>query len=303
MFEVFEHTFFDTIIMLPFLFLAYLAIEIMEMKTGQRIFEKLGNAKKSGPLVGAAFGCVPQCGFSVISTTLYNKRLITTGTLLAVYLSTSDEAIPIILSQPGKAELIWPLLISKIIIAVVAGFSVDFIENRLGNQLVKGEVCAALEEDTTKTNTVISDGHHGCCGHSPTSRKMNVKELITHPLVHTLKVFGFIILTSFALNLFIHRVGEDNLSAFLLGHSVFQPLLVALVGLIPNCASSVAITQVFLMDGIGFGAAIAGLSSGAGLGLMVLFKENPNFKDSLRIMAILYLISAVAGIIIQMFYY
>lgn len=307
MHKVVLDAFIDSAKTIPLLLIIYAVIEFVESRYGGFIREKVKHAGKTGPAFGTFFGCVPQCGFSVIATALYTKRLITVGTLLAVYLSTSDEAIPVILSQPSKINLVLPLIAAKVIIALVAGYLVDFILNK--SQKAKTQVCATSDESCyttvvppSETNGIDQTGdidETGCCGHHCTSEKFNYNEIILHPLIHTLKVFLFIFAVSLTINYIIFRVGEQNLGHLLLNHSIFQPFAAALVGLIPNCAASIAITQVFLKGGISFGSAVAGLSASAGLGTLVLFRENKDTKDTLRIVLMLFGISVVAGIIIQ----
>lgn len=306
MYDVFIDALVDTTKMIPLLLIIYSVIEFIEYKFGRAIREKVKTAGKAGPLLGAGFGVIPQCGFSVISTALYTQRLISIGTLLAVYISTSDEAVPIILAQPDKAGIIIPLLTVKLIIAVAAGYSIDLIFRKSTGPLVESEVCAASTEHCADMpNEQHSDGEHqnvleeGCCGHS--LDKPNYGEMLLHPIVHTIKVFIFIFAVSLALNLLMFRIGT-NITSIMFGHTIFQPVLVGLIGLIPNCAASVAITEVFLQGGISFGSAVAGLSTSAGLGMLVLLKENRSIMDTLKVIGLLYGISVVSGIVIQYLY-
>jgi len=300
MLNVFVESFKDTAITIPILLVMYFGIELLEYKFGEKLRTGIKHAGKSGPAIGALFGCVPQCGFSVIATTLYTRRLVTIGTLLAVYLSTSDEAIPVILAHPGKAGIVWKILLVKVVIAVVAGYLIDLIIGLVSDS-TKMKVFAATE------NVLIHEDHEeveidkGCCGHNCVVEKPNLRELLYHPLIHTLRVFFFIFVTSLVINFIIFRIGEANLKGLLLGKSIFQPVIVAFIGLIPNCATSVAITQVYLTGAISFGSAIAGLSAGAGLGVLLLFKENKNLKENFIIVGILLLVSITAGIILQGF--
>lgn len=328
MYEVFLEALVDTAKMIPLLLIIYVGIEYIEYKFGSKIRDKVKHAGKAGPALGAAFGSVPQCGFSVISTALYTKRLVSMGTLLAVYLSTSDEALPVILAQPHKVGVIFPLLAAKIIIAIVAGYTIDFIFHRAGRTVTESEICVAADShcddsasghghhDTEKNHSHDSSGDchddsheelmplidEGCCGHNCAMEKPNYREMVRHPIIHTLKVFVFIFGVTLALNLVIFFIGEDRMAGFLLGHTVLQPIIVSLVGLIPNCAASVAITQVFLQGAISFGSAVAGLSASAGLGLLVLLKENKDRRDTLTVVGLLYGISVLAGIVIQYLY-
>ena len=306
MYKVFIDVLLDTTKMIPLLLLIYVGIEFIEFKFGRAIREKVKSAGKAGPLLGAGFGVVPQCGFSVISTALYTQRLISIGTLLAVYISTSDEAVPVILAQPHKAGIILPLLAVKIVVAVAAGYSIDLFFRRSAGPVTETEVCAASAEHSTG----MPHEHHldeeqllvleeGCCGHH--LDKPNYREMLVHPIVHTLKVFIFIFVASLTLNFIMLRAGA-NITTILLGQTIFQPVIVGLIGLIPNCAASVAITEIFLKGGISFGSAIAGLSASAGLGMLVLLKENRNIKDTLKVIGLLYGISVVSGIVIQYLY-
>jgi Protein of unknown function (DUF2899). len=295
--EILVDALIDTAKMIPFLFIIYIGIEYMEFKLGDNLIKKVKKAGRIAPAAGALFGLVPQCGFSVMATALYAKRVVTIGTLLAVYLSTSDEALPIILSQPGKVKLLVPLLLSKLLIALIAGYTIDYIVFRRKNNTAETEICASVEVAGNTSKDSIDE--KGCCGHSCPTPKIDLKELLLHPLKHTLKVFIFLFLASLLINFVILEVGEDNLGSVLLSGSIFQPVITALFGLIPNCASSIAITEIFLKGGLSFGSTIAGLCSGAGLGLLVLFKENKSLKDSLWVVSLLAAISAGTGILIQ----
>ena len=277
----------DSVHMLPFLFFIFVFIEIAEYFYAVKITHITKNSKNAGPLTGSLIASFPQCGFSIIASSLYVKRFITKGTLIAVYLSTSDEAIPVILSYPDKIHYVVPLLITKITIAIVAGYLIDFI---LDNS----------KSDTCENETTINDDPEGCCNHHV--EKPRKRDLIYHPLKHTVNVFVFIFIITLALNYLIYFIGgEENLSKIFLHNSIFQPIICAVVGLIPNCAISVAITMMYLKGAIGFGSTVAGLSSGAGLGLLLLLKQNP-LKDTIKIILILLSVSIFSGIIIQCVY-
>lgn len=307
--DVFMDALIDSARMIPFLLMVYIGISVIETRFGNQIAAKVKTAGKAGPTLGAVFGIVPQCGFSVVSTALYTRKCITVGTLLAVYLSTSDEAIPVILAHPDKVGLIFPLLGVKVIIAVVSGYAIDFFLSKTGQPAVKSEVCAASEEvelQQTGENPLaigINNLEKGCCGHECfIPEKPGLKEILMHPLVHTVKVFLYIFLATLVINMIIFKIGEDNLHNAFLGKSILQPFVVALIGLIPNCASSVAVTEVFLRGGLSFGSTVAGLSAGSGLGLLVLLKESPDIKVTIRIISLLFGISVTFGTIIHLFY-
>jgi len=287
---------FDSLKMLPFLFAVYLFIELLEYRFGQKLRSKVAHAKRYGPLIGAMLGLFPQCGFSVIGASLYVRRLVTIGTMVAIFLATSDEAIPVILAQPGHMHLLAPLLGVKFVIAVVTGYVLDLLIFK-NQQLAEHQNSA--HHDCPDCETVVVE-EHGCCGHHVSEGKKKF-ELILHPVKHTMSVFVFIFAVTILLNLIIDRVGEEHLSDFLLGNSLLQPVFAALVGLIPSCAASVAITQVYIAGGIGFGSAIAGLSASGGIGLLVLIRETKSLKQTLKIIGILFAVSALSGVIIQLF--
>lgn len=310
MYKIFLDALIDSAKMLPLLLAIYIGIEILEYKFGNKIRKSVQKAGDSGPLLGAVAGSLPQCGFSVITTALYSQRLVTIGTLLAVYLATSDEAIPIILSQPDKAGVLLPLIITKIIIAIVAGYSIDFIFRKRNRETLAHINSYNSGHDNPEhrheeiSNKTSCCGHHTCNnsenGDIKNKKSFNVNELIIHPIIHTLKIFVFIFIVSFLINLILFLVGNEVLAKILLSGTIFQPILAALVGLIPNCAASVAITELYLNETISYGSVIAGLSASGGLGLLVLFKEEKNKKDVWMIVALLFSISTVAGIIIQL---
>ncbi|MGE5552409.1 MAG: putative manganese transporter [Betaproteobacteria bacterium] len=294
----------DSLRMIPWLLAIYVGIEFVEFRWGEEIRRRVMRAGMAGPVLGALFGALPQCGFSVISSSLYTMRLITPGTLLAVYLSTSDEAIPVILAQPEKAGLVWPLLATKVAIGLAAGYAVDLamgVSTRLARrrELSAAQQLRVLAEGGGES---LLHAHQGCCCHTVPPEKPPLKELLAHPVKHTLRVFLFVMAVSVALNLAIHRVGEENLGRLLLANTPLQPLLTGLVGLIPNCAASVVITQAYLKGALSFGSAIAGLSASAGLGTLVLLRENRDLRDTLRVVGLLLGVSVAAGTAIQYLY-
>jgi hypothetical protein len=286
--ELFLDALIDSAKMIPFLLVIYFLVEWFERKFSGRIEHALEKTAKAGPALGALFGCVPQCGFSVVAASLYSRRIITTGTLLAVFLSTSDEAIPVLLSRPDQSGTVIKLLFIKLAIGIVAGIAADLLLRRKKQAplppAAAPAVCAA-----------------GCCRHH-VSGITNPWQMLAHPLVHTAKIFVFIFLVTLGLNGLIAWVGEEHLGNVLLRESPFQPLLAALVGLIPNCAASVAIAGAFLKGGLSFGSTISGLCCSGGLGLLVLARENRDLKDTLRIIVLLVAISTAAGLAIQLLY-
>lgn len=274
----------DSINLVPFLFIIFFFIELFEIYFSKKIKNLSNHTKVSGPILGALTAIVPQCGFSVIASTLYVRRLITRGTLIAVYISTSDEAIPVLLAHPEMIKTIIPILAVKFLMAVAAGYAVD-----------------AIFKPVTETNDEdIQIEEHGCCKHEISNDRFKKRVLILHPLKHTINIFFFILIVTLILN-FILLKTEGHLEQVFLNQSPLQPALAAIIGLIPNCAISVLITMLYIQHAISFGSVIAGLSSSAGLGLIILLKKNDNAKDTLSIIGILLTVSIIAGILLQIF--
>lgn len=301
--KIFLEALIDSAKMIPLLFIIFVVIELIEYKYANKIREGVQKAGIFGPAIGAVTGSLPQCGISVVASALYTQRLITIGTLLAVFLSTSDEAIPVILSQPENAKIIVPLIVTKIIIALIGGYAVDFAFKE-SNKETLAHIKAYTEghdDEYHNHETILEE--KACCGHSasPSSTEFNPKEIILHPIIHTAKVFIFIFSVSFAISYIITQMGQETLEKVFLTHSVFQPFLVALFGLIPNCAASVTITMLYLKGVITYGSVIAGLCTSGGIGLLVLYKEEKNKKNVLIILLLLFGISVSAGYIIQFF--
>ena len=280
----------DSLHMLPFLFLIFVVIEVIEFFYSDKMTQLAKYSSKAGPLVGSIAASFPQCGFSVIASTLYTKRLITKGTLIAVFLSTSDEAIPVILSEPSKMYLIVPILLAKIFIGISAGYLIDFLLGQFKNA-----------DENNAQNAENLEVEEGCCKHHV--HKPRKRDLLLHPLEHTVNVFIFVVLITVGLNYMVHCIGgEENLGQYFLNDSILQPVITAIVGLIPNCAISIAITLMYLKGAIGFGSVISGLCSSAGLGLLVLLKKNTSLKDSAKIILMLLGVSIFWGIVIQSVY-
>lgn len=280
----------DTAKMIPLMIVIFVGIEIFEHKYGKNFRPLLKRSRVLGPIVGALLGIIPQCGFSVISTILYAEGAISTGTLLSVYLATSDEAIPVILSQPSKAYTLIPLLLSKLIIAIAAGYIIDGIFG-----------LAKKESPAIVNSAPCTHEEDGCCGSTCIDEELSFKNVFKHALSHSIKVLTYILAVSVLLNLLLYFLGEQTLSRIFMKESVLQPVLTGLIGLIPNCAVSVAITQVFLDGGMTFGSVVAGLSSSAGMGLIVLFKEVKDKKSIYTIVLLLFAISVLAGVILNLF--
>lgn len=276
----------DSLNIIPFLFIVFVLIEIIEQYFTKKRHLFVFFIKKVGPLFGSLLASIPQCGFSVIASTIYTRRLLSRGTLLAVYLATSDEAIPILLTYPQKAYLIIPIIAIKIVVAIVAGYIVDL--------LVKYEA----KDPVTEKSTEIKN-EHGCCHHK-LSDAAKSKDFWLHPLKHTVNIFLFILAISLILGFILSRTGtEETVAKYCLMNSPLQPLLVSLIGLIPNCAISVMLTILFVKNTISFGSLIAGLCTSGGLGILVLLNKNGDKKDTAIIISILVIVGTLVGLIFQ----
>lgn len=279
MLEILEHTIEDSIKLIPFLFLTYVLMEYIEHKTKEKTKETIKKSGKFGPFFGALLGIVPQCGFSVSATNLYAARVITLGTLIAVYLSTSDEMLPIFLSEGVAIDVILKILAIKLVIGMIAGFLIDFVL-RLRNK--NGQ-----EEEKIID---LCEKEHCHCEHG----------IIKSALKHTVNIFIFIFIITFVINLAIHIIGEETIASFMLDRPIIGPIVSGLIGLIPNCASSVIITQMYLENIISVGTMIAGLLVGAGVGLAVLFRTNKGIKENVKITILLYIIGVISGIFLEL---
>jgi hypothetical protein len=284
----------DTVRLLPLLAAVYFFVSFLEYRYGDRMGSFLAHFHKFGPVAGALFGCMPQCGFSVVASALYVKRVISVGTLLAVFLSTSDEAVPILLSIPRLAHLVGILIVIKVVIAISAGMVVDLTLHSMKISKLK----KAASIDDACEDAIM--GHSGCCSHGVDKERSKIKSLLIHPLRHTAKIFVFLFVFSAALNYFVYLIGEGRIESLLLNGTVFQPFLTSMIGLIPNCFASVLLAGLFAKGAISFGSMVAGLCTGAGLGMLVLIKENKDIKDTASIIGLLIGISVIAGMVIQM---
>ena len=277
--DILKDTTIDTVKLIPFLFLTYLAMEYLENKAGQKTVRMLLGAGKKGPVIGGILGVVPQCGFSAAASSLFTGRVITVGTLIAVYLSTSDEMFPIMISNAVPAVTIIRILACKAAIGIISGLIVEYVYTHI---LKKQEGDLDIHE--------ICEEERCNCEHG----------LISSAATHTLKVFVYIFLISLGLNIIIGLVGEETLAGLFTGAPVIGELIAALVGLIPNCASSVVITQLYLDHIIGAGAMMAGLLVNAGVGLLILFRLNHDRVQNLKIIGTLYGLGVFWGIIIEL---
>ena len=282
--EIIIDTLIDALKMLPFLFVSYLLIEYIEHKSSKKLEKILGKSGKFGTFVGAILGCVPQCGFSLTASNLYASRVISLGTLIAVFLSTSDEAIPVLLSNPQSGVEILKILATKVVIAIIVGLLVDFVINKFKTQSKEHE---HLDD--------VNEHIHEMCSHCDCEHG-----ILKSTFKHTFETFVFLVAIIFLLNLAIFYIGEENLSKVLMSGNIFQPFVAGLIGLIPNCASSVLLTELYISGNLSFASIIAGLSTGAGIGTVVLFRSNKNIKENAKILLLLYLAGSISGFIIEL---
>lgn len=279
MLDVIIDTLIDSIKILPFLFVSYLIIEFIEHKSSKKIEKVLSTSGKYSKVAGSLLGIIPQCGFSAVAANLFSSRVITMGTLIAVFLATSDEAIPIILTYPQKSKDLILILIIKFVIAVVFGTLVDLIFKKAHTHITSEEVHEHAH-DMCKN----CDCEHG---------------ILKSSLYHTLNIFIFLVLISLGINIIIELIGINTFEKFILSGSILQPFITSIIGLIPNCASSVLLSKLFANGSISLGAVISGLSTGAGVGSIILFKSNKNIKENLQILGILYVVGVICGISID----
>lgn len=283
----------ETLSLVPLLLVIYLIIGFLEYRYGDRINHSILRVGLLGPVAGALFGCIPQCGFSIVASALYVKRLISLGTLMSVFLSTSDEAVPILLSMPGKSGMVLELIAIKVAVAILSGLAIDSLIRYFGPKSPSKYIPEAGTFETAV------NGHPGCCSHDIDGKHSKLKILFFHPLLHTAKIFMYMLAFTVIFNYLVVSFGASKLGSYLLRGTVLQPVLAAFIGLIPNCFSSVFLAELYNNSAITFGSMVAGLCAGTGLGLLVLFKENADNLDTLRVVGLLLVISISAGIIVQ----
>lgn len=271
-------TLLDTLKLIPFLFLTYLLMEFVEHKTSEKAGNIIRRAGKFGPLLGGIMGMVPQCGFSASAAGLYSGGLISLGTMVAIFLSTSDEMLPIFLSEQVEASLIGKVLLTKVIIAVIFGFAVD--------------IALKLAKKSKKEIEIHSICEHDHCH----CEEGGIFKSAVH---HSLHIIIFIFLVSLVLNFVIYFIGEENIGKLFVDVPVLGCAISCLVGLIPNCAASVVITELYLEGIISSAALISGLLTGCGIGILVLFRTNKNVKENIGITVLMYFLGLVAGIVAE----
>lgn len=270
MLEVIQDTLLDTIKLLPFLFVAFLIIEFIEHKLSNKQENIISKSGKLGPIVGALLGAVPQCGFSVLATNLYVTRIISLGSLISIYLSTSDELIPLMFSHNAPITKILSIVSIKVVIGIISGFLIDLFIRK-----------------TTKSDFVLCEDEDCDCDHS----------IIKSSLIHTLKIAFFILIITFLINILFHFVDLSFLESALKNNKILTPFIASLIGLIPNCASSVMISELYLNNLISLGTTLSGLLTGSGVAIMVLIRKNKNISENLFIIGLIYIIGVIWGLL------
>ena len=267
----------DSFKLLPFLFIVYLIMEYLEHKTNNKTENVIKRSGRFGPIIGSILGAFPQCGFSVMASNLYFTKIISMGTLIAIFLSTSDEMLPVMISNGISFDKIIKIVLLKVIIGMLFGFIIDLFVSR--------------KKNATKTviNKMCEHDHCHC-----------EKNIFISSIKHALNIFVFIVFVNLILNFLINSVGENFISGIFVNNKIIGPIVSGFVGLIPNCATSVVITELFINGTINFGTLMAGLMINSGVALIVLFRLNKNLKENITIISLTYLIAVSVGIVINL---
>ncbi|MBR4653242.1 MAG: arsenic efflux protein [Kiritimatiellae bacterium] len=265
----------DNLLLFPFLFATYLALEAMEARAGGALERLLGRARHWGPVVGAVAGAVPQCGFSAAVASFYAGGMVTAGTLVAVFLSTSDELIPVFLSAHAPMGLLLKIVALKTLAGLAAGLLVNAALRLTG----KGPPVPRMDE-------LCAHSRCGCSEH---------RGIVRPALIHAVEIFVFILVVSGAVELAFHFAGEDALEKLVFNRPFVGEMVAGLVGFIPNCAVSVMEAQLYLKGGMSAGALMAGSLTGSGVGLLVLFRTNRSIRSNLAIMGLVYVFGVLFG--------
>lgn len=273
--DIVKDTLIDGVKLLPFLFVTFILMELIEHKFGDKLNNKLKKVNKIGPLLGSLLGIIPQCGISASASNFYITRVISLGTLISVYLSTSDEMLPILISHNSNIFLIVKLLVTKFICGLVFGFIIDFIFRKKEQEDIK-DFCELEDCD---------------CDHG----------VIKSSIIHTLKTFAYILIISFILNIVMFYFGEEFLSKILMKDNILGIIISSIIGLIPNCSSSVLLTELFLNNSISLGQLLSGVLVNAGVGLLILIRFNKNKKENIKIITIILTIGIIVGFIFDIF--
>lgn len=270
----------DSLKLLPFLFITYLLMELLENKAGEKTIKIIKKSGKFGPILGGILGIVPQCGFSAAAASLYAGRVITMGSLIAIFLSTSDEMLPILISEAAPIGTIITILLIKLLIGITVGILIDFVLRKR----------AKYKEEEIHIHEICQDEHCHC----------EEEGILKSSIKHTLHIFIYIFVITVIINILIFWIGEENIAHLTSNIPVLGNLIASIIGLIPNCASSVILTQLYLQNILTLGCLISGLLVNSGIGMLVLFKVNKNKKENIAILTTLFIIGAISGSIIDL---
>lgn len=321
--DVLTESVIDTLKLIPFLFLTYLAMEALEHSASHHVRAAVEKSGKAGPVVGSILGALPQCGFSAMAATLYAGRVVTTGTLVAVILSTSDEMIPVFVAHQESPTRLFGILALKVIVGIIAGLLVDValrMLHRTGDghphihELCERAHChcedvedengsAEAESEAQAATAGEHDGvarraHEHAHGHDHHGHGHGLWPIVRSALVHTVQVTVFIFLVTFVFGLLIEGVGEDAIGELLADHPVRATFIAALVGLIPNCGASVALTELFLDGTLAAGPMVAGLLVSGGVGLLVLWRTNADLRQNAAVTGVVYAVGVAVGLLV-----
>lgn len=279
MIEVLEETIIDSLKLIPFLFITYIIMELIEHKASDKTENIIRKSGKFGPVLGALLGIVPQCGFSAVAANFYAARIITRGTLIAIFLSTSDEMLPVLISEGAQLGLILQILAIKVVIGMGLGLAIDLLQRS-----------KRIPEEHSDIHKICED------------EKCHCEEggVIKSSIKHTAQIFAYILIISLIINIIIFAIGQDKIAELVVNIPIVGTLIAALIGIIPNCASSIILTELYLEKIITIGQMIAGLLVNSGIGILVLFKVNKNIKENLGILGTLYFIGVAFGLILDL---
>lgn len=319
----------DSLLAFPILLVVYIIIEFMEHKGSVKFEKVLASSKKYGPLWGAGLGCIPQCGFSALMADLFSRQMITIGTLFTVFIATSDEAFAILLSKPDQILSLLALLGCKLVLAIIIGYIIDFIFRKETPKLQadnlshsthyehehthihhkeeekKFEDCKTCDEEQKSCDTCEHNHlhhHHELEVENKQTKGKVFWHICLQGLLHALQIFAIILVANIVITVIIELAGGEEVLANILGtNKWYSPLICSLIGLIPNCASSCVLADLYINGMLSFSACLGGLCTGAGVGLLVLFKNKKNWKQNLYILLMLYLIGAIVGFVFNLF--
>ena len=268
----------DTLKLIPFLFLTFIILEFIEHKLSNKSQKKLVKYKKTGPIIGGLLGGIPECGFSAMASSLFSSRVITMGTLIAIFLSTSDEMLPVMISEQVSPLLILKIIGFKIIVGILIGLIVDLIYK------------SKTDKNHEHIHDLCDDEHCHC----------EKDGILKSSLKHTINTVLFVLIANLLINFAIYFIGEDTITKLLESKNILVYFASSLIGLIPNCAASILITEMYISNLIPIGVTISGLLTGSGIGILLLFKSNKNIKENISILSIIYFVGIIVGILVDL---